>query len=548
MAGDRSQQVLSSPSTLDVFHDAVETFSATPSSTPHRDTYSALFDTPTPIRTRPLPVEVVQSRERVEEPLGRRRRGLTITPVSPLQSADFEQRHSISPHSLFPLREPPQRPMKLCAPPTGDVYTSLEDLVTALSQFTATQGYAVVKGGRKVDMDKKPRKCWLKCDMSGKFKEVVGEDKRKRQRTSRKTDCKWLGAACRCKEDGLWRLQMRDCSHNHLPTEADAHPTQRKFTREDLSQIAIETGRRLPVHKTAAELRRIDPTRPANMRDIYNVRASLRDARLEGRTRLEALFDELDQEEWSWAYYAPNSDDVLEGLMFFHHKSEALLKSYNYVFFLDTTHKTNRYNMPLLIITSTTACNKTFYIGFAFLRKETEEWFTWAMDIFRKILVNQQALDEDELIYPEEDVGRGKVFLTDGDDGLIAAIENVFPRAAHIQCQWHMHKNINSRVDKVFAGDPEGAQLWRSVWYRVLEASSEMQFIQADDELQEIEQVDWEEELYSYIYREYLAGNKKTKIVAYWINRVSHFGKKATSTSESGHWKLKRRLATSTGD
>ncbi len=134
--------------------------------------------------------------------------------------------------------------------------------------------------------------------------------------------------------------------------------------------------------------------------------------------------------------------------------------------------------------------------------------------------------------------------LTDGDDGLINAIHTVFPDATHMLCQWHMYKNINSKVNKVFVGDPEGAKIWRTAWYRVLEASTKAEFIAADDALEEMEQVEWKEPLYQYVYNEYLSGSKKTTIVDFWINCSLHFGKKVTSTSENAHWKLKRRLDT----
>ncbi len=44
------------------------------------------------------------------------------------------------------------------------------------------------------------------------------------------------------------------------------------------------------------------------------------------------------------------------------------------VLFIDCTYKTNKYNMPLCIFSGVIACNKSFYIGFAFLWHEDKEF------------------------------------------------------------------------------------------------------------------------------------------------------------------------------
>ena len=72
--------------------------------------------------------------------------------------------------------------------------------------------------------------------------------------------------------------------------------------------------------------------------------------------------------------------DQLTNLFFAYNPSLDWLAKYPDILFIDCTYKTNRYNLPLCIITSTTACNKTFYVGFAFIRHEDQASYHWLVE------------------------------------------------------------------------------------------------------------------------------------------------------------------------
>lgn len=58
------------------------------------------------------------------------------------------------------------------------------------------------------------------------------------------------------------------------------------------------------------------------------------------------------------------------------------------IFLLDNTDKTNRYNIPLLHGVGVIVINQTFTAFVYFLRFESEELYSWALNVFRKYLVN----------------------------------------------------------------------------------------------------------------------------------------------------------------
>jgi len=84
------------------------------------------------------------------------------------------------------------------------------------------------------------------------------------------------------------------------------------------------------------------------------------------------------------------------------------------VLVIDATYKTNRYNMPMVDIVGVTTLNKTFFVGFGFIRSEKEPFYRFILrdlhDIYR------------QLNLPDP-----RVVLTGKEKALMNAIEAEFP-------------------------------------------------------------------------------------------------------------------------
>ena len=75
---------------------------------------------------------------------------------------------------------------------------------------------------------------------------------------------------------------------------------------------------------------------------------------------------------------------------------------------MDATHKTNRFNLPLLDAAVVNNFGKTCTIFWSLIENEKEESFSWALDQFKNNLENQPKLifvDEDDALI------NGKVIL-----------------------------------------------------------------------------------------------------------------------------------------
>ena len=77
-------------------------------------------------------------------------------------------------------------------------------------------------------------------------------------------------------------------------------------------------------------------------------------------------------QEEGYVFYdrANDSTNELEDLFFAHPRSLEIWRAFPYVLVMDTTYRTNMFDMPLLEINGVTSTNKTFCITFVFLHRE----------------------------------------------------------------------------------------------------------------------------------------------------------------------------------
>src|SRR5882757_9316063 len=105
----------------------------------------------------------------------------------------------------------------------------------------------------------------------------------------------------------------------------------------------------------------------------------------------------------------------LEKMAFFHHSSIITWKNAPEVILIDTTHKTNRFRMPLVNIVGANANNKSFFIGAALIQSENTATFEWLLRLVREL-------------YDRYGLAPPRVIITDADEALASAIRVVFPR------------------------------------------------------------------------------------------------------------------------
>lgn len=422
--------------------------------------------------------------------------------------------------------------MNLTPPPEGELYSSLESLVAAINEHAGPEGYAVVIARTKNNKKGEKRKAWIRCDRGGKHKGPYGQ--KRIHGSSRLSECPLKITAKKIENEHHWMLTVEDPFHNHTPTLPGSHPALRKLalTEEVVDVIKRQSKVDIAPAKIISGLRlNTDEENPMLKRqDIYNAKTVIKRQILGAFTPVQALMQQLEREDWTYNYEKDGHDRITR-LFFSKGSSEKTLKMNHEVLIMDCTYKTNRYKMPLLVITGQTALNTTFYVAFAFLGHENEEYYTW-------------ALIQLQLLYRKLGLLDPTAIITDCEPGLLPAMRNLWPTVSHLLCVWHINTNVLTQCRKKFDTE-EAWEKFNNAWKEVVYASSLEEFESAWDFMNDNYNESHTEQM-EYLNNTYIRFHKK-KFVTYWTNKTLNFFTTTSSRGESGHALLKRNLNISTG-
>jgi hypothetical protein len=254
---------------------------------------------------------------------------------------------------------------------------------------------------------------------------------RKIPKVTRLINCPFAASAYFQKKKGHWRFRVSNPAHNH-PSSLDpsAHTTNRQLTKslyEEMKKLG-DAGLKPLVILATLKKTHPDETILATISTIYTARKKATQEMLQGISPIVHLHQTLQKSDFTTAARTDDEGN-LTALFFCHTRSVELLCSYHYILFLDCTYKTNRYKMPLLHITGITGTNKSFSLAFCFLRKETQDYYEWALQNLLNIFTSH------EIPLPE-------VVITDREQALINSLSQTFPNAYHMLCIWHIEKNL----------------------------------------------------------------------------------------------------------
>ena len=131
---------------------------------------------------------------------------------------------------------------------------------------------------------------------------------------------------------------------------------------------------------------------------------------------------------------------------------------------MDCTYKTNRFKLPLMVISGQTALHTTFYVAFAFIAKEKMEDYTLVMERIKALYTSLHLSDPITTVI-------------DMERGLINAILVTFPHLGtfHLLCTWHICNNIVVNCKKQFATS-KAWEAFFSAWKKVMYANSEQEY------------------------------------------------------------------------
>lgn len=387
----------------------------------------------------------------------------------------------------------------------------------------------------------------LQCSKSEAYRNRLNltEATRKRRKDSVKSDCpfkiqcKQQTVSTRQGQRTIWTFVIKHSYHNHFACQnCIALPAARVLPKDALEHIAALHSAQIRPRFIHSSLKVKLPNLLVTRKDISNAIHKKKVQFLGDRTSLQAMFDTMQAKDYSFRQQT-NEDNQLTHILCIHPKALLLSKQFKTVFCIDCTYKTNKLSLPLLHIVGVTCCHSTFTAAFGWLRNESYQDFVWALRNFESLLC---------------DTCTPVTLVTDKDDGLIKAVETVFPTARLLLCTWHINKNVEAKGRKLLGKMelPE-ANLNRkvsdfmSLWCSIMKSKTELDFHERLNTLHALYSSDpYGEQLIHYLNTEWLS--HKERFVCYWTDTTYHFGNGTTGRVESAHAMLKKFIQVSTGD
>ncbi|KAH1189831.1 PKS-NRPS hybrid synthetase [Glycine max] len=226
------------------------------------------------------------------------------------------------------------------------------------------------------------------------------------------------------------------------------------------------------------------------IKQIYNARSAFRSSIRGSDLEMQHLMKLLERDQYIY-WHRIKDEDVVRDIFWCHPDSVKLVNACNLVFLIDSTYKTNRYRLPLLDFVGMTPAGMTFSAGFAYVEGERVNNLVWALQRFRGLFLNRDALPG--------------VIVIDRDQALMNAVKDVFPECTNLLCIFHINKNVKAK----------SCAPWPIF-------------------------VDYVKETWIIPHKE--------KFVSTWTNKVMHLGNTTTNRVESVHSSLKRLLQNNIGD
>ncbi|KAK9671375.1 hypothetical protein RND81_12G026000 [Saponaria officinalis] len=207
-----------------------------------------------------------------------------------------------------------------------------------------------------------------------------------------------------------------------------------------------------------------------------------------------------------------------------HPEAVKLFRAYPHVVLIDSTYKTNTYNMALVKVVGVTPVGSSFLIACVLIPSESEEGYTWLLRKLMDILECTGASPS--------------VFVTDRELGLVRALRTLITETPHLLCRWHVNRAIESRallIHKTVSYKDHVLNNPETGWWNVIDATSEEDCNKAWSVFSQNLKI-----LASYVSRTW--GEHAKKFVLCYTNDYFHLGNTATSRVESAHSLLKAWL------
>ncbi|XP_027934490.1 uncharacterized protein LOC114189955 [Vigna unguiculata] len=259
-----------------------------------------------------------------------------------------------------------------------------------------------------------------------------------------------------------WVLNVKCGYHNHdVSSTLVGHPYAGRLKSTEQSLLVDMTKSQVKPANILLTLKEKDDCNVTTLKQVYNARYRYKRSIRGSRTELQQLMLMLERDHYIHFSRCLDESDVVSDLFWTHPDAVKLLNSFNIVFLMDSTYKTNKYRLPLLEIVGVTSTGLTFSAAFAFLSSEKQNNFIWALERLRGLFMTSE--------------GGPQVIVTDRDLALMNVVGMVFPECYHLLCRFHIQKNVQAKC-KMLVNSVDAWDVVLQAWENVMDCEDELKF------------------------------------------------------------------------
>ncbi|CAG8519083.1 312_t:CDS:2 [Dentiscutata erythropus] len=174
--------------------------------------------------------------------------------------------------------------------------------------------------------------------------------------------------------------------HNHLLDTAAVmfDPRHRKLSNSEKSHIQMLYNGGMPV-PTIVNMLTEQYNRYIHNKDVYNILNNRSRDYVNGLSETANLLNSLSNNDKYEITYSVNNSK-LHCLFFTTNSALAMFKCYPEILLIDSMYKTNRFEMPLLLIYGVDTMGITFLIASRLLANETTSSFCWILQQLKQLI------------------------------------------------------------------------------------------------------------------------------------------------------------------
>lgn len=307
-------------------------------------------------------------------------------------------------------------------PQKGTEFETKEAAYSFYKEYARLVGFGItIKASRRSKKSGKFIDVKIACSRFGTKRESSSS------RSCPKTDCK-ASIHMKRKQDGKWYIHSFVKEHNHEICPDDFYYSVRDRSKQLADVVYQKKGLQLALDEGDVEL-------------------------LLGTLTLM-------QVERPNSYYAIDFDKerCMRNVLWIDAKSRNDYGHFCDVIYLDTYYIRNKYKVPFLPIVGVNHHFQFLLLGCALVGDELSSTFTWVIHTWLRAVGGQSP----------------RVVITDDDVSLKEAVDEVFPKAQHCFCLWHVMEKISQNLgNKISNTEDFVKKLKKCMWFPLKEEEFE---------------------------------------------------------------------------